>query len=219
MSIGRPVENFIRILRGIKGLPPKPNIHKNSKITGPIGVFIKQQLLANPRLSYRRLSGYIFDEFKISICHSWLKKYADDNGIITVKAYKRPVLSARNKLKRLKFARKYLNEIEYLRNILWSDETSVTTFPTRRQIQIKVHSSVKKLYRPTIPLKQQGGFSVMFWGCFSFYEFGPLRVVEGRINQNSYLDIIKDTVEPELQASEHHWCLCRIMRGLTRQKK
>ncbi len=59
---------------------------------------------------------------------------------------------------------------------MWSDETSVTAYPTGRKIIIKVHSSTKETDLPFIPKVQKGGFSVMFWDCFTRYAKGPLTV-------------------------------------------
>jgi hypothetical protein len=56
---------------------------------------------------------------------------------------------------------------------------------------------------PFIPKVQQGGFSVMFWGCFTRNAQGPLIVIEGKINGPRYLKLVQDVVIPEINASDH----------------
>ena len=41
----------------------------------------------------------------------------------------------------------------------------------------------------------------MLWGCMSFYAYGPLEAVEGFINGQSYLTMLRDVVRPELDFS------------------
>ena len=108
-----------------------------------------------------------------------------------------------NRQKRLAFANLYVEDMDSLDRITWSDETCVTAYPTKRQIAIKVHSSTKESELPFIPKVQKGGFSVMFWGCFTRYAKGPLTVIEGSIDNPKYLELIQDIVIPEINASEH----------------
>ena len=46
---------------------------------------------------------------------------------------------------------------------IWSDETTVRKMPQDRNIQYRVHGSIKKENLPYNHQIQQDGFSVMFW--------------------------------------------------------
>ena len=65
-------------------------------------------------------------------------------------------------------------------------------FFSNQKVFIQVHNSTAK-----------SGFSVMFSGAFTFFEFGPLIVVEGKINKHTYLQFVKDFIILELKASPH----------------
>lgn len=121
---------------------------------------------------------------------------------MTVTALPRVLLRPQNREKRLAFALRYRDDVDTIRNVLWSDETSVQCYPQKRKISVIVHSSTADVDIPFAPAVQQGGFKVMFWGCFSFHAIGPLLEIEGTIDQHSYLKLIKDEVEPQLNASE-----------------
>ncbi len=48
---------------------------------------------------------------------------------------------------------------------------------------------------------QAGGFSVMFWGCFSLYGTGPLVALEGNQNQHTYKELLEEHLIPEINAA------------------
>ena len=87
----------------------------------------------------------------------------------------KPLLRLANIDKRLAFAHREI-ESYHLDNsrfdrILWSDETSVSCYP---KISVWGHLSVSKAERPKNLTVKNGGFSVMFLGCFSRIAWGPL---------------------------------------------
>jgi transposase len=68
-------------------------------------------------------------------------------------------------------------------------------------LQIRVHSSVKKEDLPVNAQVHSGGFSVMFWGCFSKVGLGPLVALEGNMTGEKYIKLLQDILIPELQAA------------------
>lgn len=186
-----------------KTLPPKVVNRKTGKITARIGIRLKQYLRENPKYSFRKLEGLINEEFQVQVSFKTIQRYMTVQGFETVEAHHRPLLSPLNQRRRLAFALKFYENIDKLRRIMWSDEVSVSALPDKRKVYIKVHKSVSDMNRPFVPQKQRGGFSVMFWGAFSFFAFGPLIVVDGQINKHTYLQFAKDFIVPELNASPH----------------
>jgi hypothetical protein len=184
------------------GLPPKVVIVKNAKITARIGIKLKKKQIEEPKLSFRKLAGYILEEEGVKLHHSTVADFFARNCWETIPMpYKIP-LRPMNRAKRLAFAQKYIEDWDSIYRVLWSDETSVTAYPTKRQVTVRVHQSCKDSDIPFIPKVQQGGFSVMFWGCFSRHAKGPLTVIEGKIDSKKYLELVQDVVMPEIQASE-----------------
>lgn len=103
-------------------------------------------------------------------------------------------MTPQNKLKRLLFARKWLNE--ELGNVIWSDETRVASHPNNR----KVKQWVKGKTAPVQVKMHSGGNSVMFWGCFSMHGTGQLHAIKGYMNGDEYKRILEEAVFPELAA-------------------
>jgi len=48
---------------------------------------------------------------------------------------------------------------------------------------------------------QNGGFGVMFWGCFSGLVLGPPVALQENLNSAGYLEILKEYLIPEIRAT------------------
>jgi transposase len=201
-------KKFYQRYRLIKDLPPKTIISK-SKITAPIGLKIKQEVRDNPRVSVRKLvtivNGGIDDE-NSKISKTTIQRYLTNNGLVSKTVKHRPILRAANVLRRFEFG-KYIQEqlnIDpgFLNKILWSDETMISCYSHKRKMVVRVHHGVKEEDLPLNPAVQGGGFNVMFFGSFSKNAFGQLAQIEGKINAEKYIGMVKEYIEPELEASE-----------------
>jgi transposase len=111
------------------------------------------------------------------------------------------MVSAQNRAKRIAFAKEMLTWTdEMLRNILWSDETTVKAYPNGEIVMYCDNEMAEEHCDVVSPAIQQGGISVQFWGCMSFYAMGPLVEFEGWVDAKSYLDVIlKPAVAPEMK--------------------
>jgi hypothetical protein len=165
--------------KAIEGLPPKEKRLKRGVISASIGVKLKKYLAENPKVSYRKLSGWLLETEGLQIDFNTIRRYFKKNNWIAIPMQYKISLRPINRQKRLAFANLYVEDTDSLDRIMWSEETCVTAYPTKRQITIKVHSSTKESELPFIPKVQKGGYSVMFWGCFTRYAKGPLTVIEG----------------------------------------
>ena len=67
--------------------------------------------------------------------------------------------------------------------VIWSDETSVATMPKGKEALYWVHQSTEREDFPVDGQIVDGGFSIMFWGCFSKMGLGALVALEGSQNR------------------------------------
>ena len=119
-----------------------------------------------------------------------------------VKLLKKPLISERNIEKRKEFALLGLQNLTVLKQeTIWSDETTVRKCPKDKQILYRCHLGEKMENLPVAQQIQAGGFSVMFWGCFSLYGTGPLVALEGTQNQHTYKDLLEEYLVPEVEAA------------------
>ena len=98
------------------------------------------------------------------------------------------------KKSRLEWAKKMVNKPnEFWNTVLFSDESYINLFcgqPTyiRRPIFAKYSTIPDKYFRqiPKHPL------SVMIWGCFSSAGTGRIKLVNGTMKSNNYLDVLEN---------------------------
>jgi len=183
-------------------LPPKSNVSK--KITdGRVGLLIKRICQDNPTLPIRDYEASIREQLgptSVVPCRETIRQYLLCNGLKLVELSKKPFISSINQQKRLEFAREWLPKVDLLRTgTIWSDETTVRKQPAGRKLQFRVHQSIKREDLPSNAQIQQGGFGVMFWGCFSYLGRGPLVVVPGTQNQDTYKEMLLEELLPEIK--------------------
>ena len=192
----------------IKDLPPKPKIDK-SKTSGRIGLQIKNITKNNPKITIRdtvvelqKLNPSKTDLPSKSTIHRYLQK----NDFKMIQLLKKPLVSTKNQIKRVEFATNQLENLDKLMHeTIWSDETTVRKAPKGQDIYFRCHSSVDKENLPLNHQLHSGGFSVMFWGCFSAFGLGPLVALEGNQNQHSYVETLKEYLLPEITAAQREF--------------
>ena len=77
----------------------------------------------------------------------------------------------------------------------------VRSFSNSNDVFVKTNTGVSRNNLPVNPQVQNGGVSVMFWGCFSRLGLGPLAAIEGSMNSESYQEILDELLLPELRAA------------------
>lgn len=105
---------------------------------------------------------------------------------------KKPFISEVNRKKRLDFAKTYLKEpLEFWKNIIFSDESKYNIFGSdgRKYVWRKANTEFEMRHvRPTV---KHGGGSVLVWGCMSWKGVGNLCFIEGIMNAEKYIDILR----------------------------
>ena len=116
---------------------------------------------------------------------------------------KKIYLSGAHKQNRLAFARDYVdNDLEFFRNILWSDEFTVKQVPNRKFETYWTRPDDSHNNEITSVQKQQGGFSVCFWGAISFWTRSRLVAFEGTVDRFVYLRVLQQQLWPIYRDAE-----------------
>jgi transposase/DNA-binding transcriptional MerR regulator len=188
----------------IRDLPPKINIMKR-KTDGAIGLKIKSISMQRPKVALRDYKKLLedagFKENQIP-SKSTIQRFLNYNGFVLRKLQKKTGISGANVQKRKDWCR-IMNEkpAEFWDTVIWSDETTVKQAPKGKEIFVYVHQSTKKEDLPINSQLHSGGFSVMFWGCFSKKGLGPLVALDGTMNSEKYVQLLEDVLLPELIAA------------------
>ncbi len=110
-----------------------------------------------------------------------------------------PLLSAKNRKRRLQFAKVHQNRtVENWKNVAWSDESRFLLRHSDGSIRIW-HKELESIDPSCIvSTVQAGGGGVMVWGIFYWHTLGPLVPIEHSLNATAYLSIVVDHVHPFL---------------------
>jgi hypothetical protein len=185
----------------IKEFGVKPVI-KKGKFGTPVIPRLKRVAIQNEKLSVRDMEGELMKDFPGKAIPSKSTTQNILTGFKVVKLLKKVMIWPRNQLKRVEFCNQMLEYGPgYWDTVIWGDETTVRQRPKDKDIHIRGPSSELYKAERINPQVHSGGFSVMFWGCFSKVGLGPLVALEGNMNAANYLELLKDTVFPELAAS------------------
>ncbi len=118
-------------------------------------------------------------------------------GLFGRVAKKKPLISRRNRLRRLEFARDHLNwTVEQWAQVTWSDEKKFNRFGNDGAGYVwrkKGEALAPQCIRPTV---KGGGGSVMVWACFSRSGPGPIHRINGIMDAHVYRDILTNVLLP-----------------------
>ncbi len=114
-------------------------------------------------------------------------------GYSSRRPHRVPLLSAKNRKRRLQFAQTHQNwTIKDLKNVAWSDESRLLL----QHSDVESEFGVKNMKAWILPCLNSSGGGVMVWGIFSWYTLGLLVPIEHRLNATAYLSIVADNAHP-----------------------
>lgn len=145
----------------------------------------------DPRKTSTMLKVELGEKYQLDCSFSTVKRRLRQNNLFGRRPAKKPLISAKNRLARLKFAKKHLNwSVQQWSKVVWSDESKFMLFGSDgiRYVRRPVGERFNPKFQ--LPTVKHGGGNVMIWGCFSRDLVGPIHRIEGIMDQNVYADII-----------------------------
>ena len=123
-------------------------------------------------------------------------------GLKAVVKTKRPLLSAKHRKARLDFAHAHKDwTLDDWKRVVWSDETKINRLGSdgRKWAWKKPGEGLSdRLVEGTAKF---GGGSIMIWGCMTWEGVGYATKIDGRMDSDLYLQILKDEL---LNSLEHY---------------
>ncbi|GFV57606.1 transposable element Tc1 transposase [Trichonephila clavipes] len=93
---------------------------------------------------------------------------------------KKPLITERNRLKRLEFAKEYINKpIDFWKNVIFSDESKFNIFKSDGRKLVWRKPCTAFHTKNVLPTVKHGGGSVMIWGCMASKGVGNLCFIDG----------------------------------------
>jgi hypothetical protein len=122
--------------------------------------------------------------------HSW--------GRIGRVACRKPLLSARNIIKRLRFAKKHVKwSKKKWKKVLFTDESKFELFGNNRKTFVRRMKNERFIKEYITPTMKHGGGSVMVWGGICANGVTQLKRIEGIMDKTVYHTILVRRALPE----------------------
>ena len=121
-----------------------------------------------------------------------------NKGLRGCVAVKKPKLTGSHKRKRLEWAKeRRLWTTNDWSKVLWSDESTFELWRTRGRVWVRRRQGERFLEECIVPTIKHGGGKVMVWGTMARSGVGSLTVVDGRLNSDAYIKLLKKYVKKD----------------------
>ena len=167
------------------------------KISNRDGSMIEREITKNPFTPSSEIAKKFLKEYKKQISSLTIRRYLDKKNLKCYVSKKKPLLSKETAKKRLDWCKKYSEKsIEFWKTVIFSDETIISInsnsllYTCRRFPWTNPYDP--KYVRPKIKFP----LSVMVWGCFGDKHKPNLCFVDGYMNSNKYIEILKENILP-----------------------
>lgn len=190
------VHNIIKRFKSFNSVENRAKGGRKRIFTDSDERWIVQQIKKNPRLSAPKLTALASQYLKKDANTETVRNILRKNNFHGRVARKKPLISKKNKINRLKFAREYQSkDLSFWKTVLFADESKFNLFRSdgRSYVWRKPNEELRERnLRPTV---KHGGGSIMVWGCMSAAGPGNLCIIEGNMDHKMYLEILKNNLK------------------------
>ena len=162
---------------------------------------LRRLILANRQASAAELTSFLKKHLNTAISVKTIRRNLKKIGYMGRIAQRKPYISAVNRVKRLKFARRHRRRIvQQWGHVIFSDESSFRMFGHRGQTHVCRLRGEKFHPDCVLPTIKHGGGSIMVWGWMSRSGPGAIYRVEGNMNKHQYLHVLENVMLPSVRA-------------------
>ena len=142
----------------------------------------------------------IRESHQINVSNQTVRRCLKECGMKAKTKIKKPLLSAKHRANRLKFAKDHVNWTpEQWKLVTWSDETKINRLCSDGRIWSWYDPKIGITSNNIQNTLKYGGRSLMLWGCFQGEKLGILRQIKGIMKAEHYIDILRDSYLPSLE--------------------
>jgi transposase len=129
-----------------------------------------------------------------------VRRVLKKSGMKAVVKRKKPMLLSRHKRQRLNFALKYKHwTVEDWKRVVWSDETKINRVGSDGREYVWIGKDRKRGDQHYSGTVKFGGGSLMIWGCMTAKGVGYACRINGTMNAQLYVDIIRNVFVRSLE--------------------
>ncbi|KAK7576331.1 hypothetical protein V9T40_001250 [Parthenolecanium corni] len=157
---------------------------------------IVRNLRKNPFRSAPSLADELASTSGITVHPETIRILLRSAGLHGRSPRKKPFISEVNRVKRLKFAKEYVNKpSSFWQTVIFSDESKFNLFGSdgRGYVWRKKNSELEA--KNLLPTVKFGGGKVLVWGCMAAKGVGNLEFIEGNMTAQMYIDILRTNLK------------------------
>lgn len=169
------------------------------KISPRLARLLGRKIQENPQVSREELQQHV--RFSgIQVTKRTISNELHRYGLKSRTPRKTPLLMKRHRDARLKFAKEHKDkECAFWEKVLWTDESKIELFGHNYRHHVWRKDGEAYLPKNTVPTVKFGGGNIMIWGCFSANGVGKISIINGRMNAESYQNILEDNLMPSVE--------------------
>jgi transposase len=138
----------------------------------------------------------------ISVTPHTVRNALKEVGLGAIKKPAKPKITKKQACARLDFAKSHCNwTLDDWQQVIWSDETKVNRFCSDGCLWAWIRDGEELQPRHVKQTVKHGGGSIMMWGCMTWHGIGYCCRINGKMDQQMYLQILGDEL---LQTIEYY---------------
>ena len=115
-------------------------------------------------------------------------------------ARKKPHISKKNRKARVDFAKAHVSKpMEFWMKTIFADESKFNLFGCDGKVLVYRKSNIELEERNMVPTVKHGGGGVMVWGCMGAKGVGNLVFIDGIMDHQYYINLLKDNLKPSAE--------------------
>jgi transposase len=179
------------------GLEDHHRSGRKSRITGEISFFVEEQLIKDDEISSRELAYLVHKQFDTKVSPSALRIHMRNKLQWTVvKTRFGPMISEKNKEKRVLFAQDCVAKGDTFDDVIWTDESTVQL--TRHAQNMRVKVGKERILKPAA----KHAVKVNVWAGISKRGATKICIFDTIMDSDLYIDILRHHLVPFLETFE-----------------
>lgn len=124
-----------------------------------------------------------------------VRRALEKENFYAIEKKRKPALSKKNIKARLSFVKKYKNwTSDDWMKVIWSDETKINRYTSDGRSCAWLRKGEPLQTKHVKQTIKHGGGSLMLWGCMTAFGMGPVHQIQGIMNKEIYLDILRQNL-------------------------
>jgi len=196
VSHGLVVKQRAAIMKDDKENIPPPKVGRPAKVSKSTQHQLCSKFLVGNLQTLGEAQEFLQSLGEGPVHDRTIKRYLEANGIWAFIKPAAPALDKEHIDERLEFAKQHKNwTVEDWKNVMFSDEFTICRLGKFGR-QYGYSNREHKLKHPHhfVPKMQAGGGKIQLWGCVTYNGVGDLRWIEGTMDSQFYIGVLRDCV-------------------------